>query len=311
MARVQIYQNPDVDFDAVREILGRYEPRKNNVMGVLQDVQARFGYVPEEACALIARTLRVPLSQIFGVLTFYGFFRLKPRGKYTIRVCVGTACHVKGAEIVGQAIQREIGLAEMEDTTDDGMFTYEEVACIGACGLAPLVLGERTPAAAWVAIAAGLAGVALILDPAGEWNLGAAAALFAALASAGAHLMVRRLNRTDEPLVIVANFTLITGLLTLVPAALTFQPMNGRQWLVIAAVALLATCGQILMTNAYRRDRAPAVAAASYSSLVLSVVYGYLFWDEIPGPRVIAGGFFILAGGLFLLKSRYGREEAA
>ena len=177
--------------------------------------------------------------------------------------------------------------------------------------LAPLVLGERAPGAAWVAIAAGMAGVALILDPAGEWNLGAAAALFAALASAGAHLMVRRLNRTDAPLVIVADFTLLTGLVTLVPAALTFRPMDGRQWLLITAVALLATCGQVLMTNAYRRDRAPAVAAAAYSSLVLSVLYGYLFWDEIPGPRVIAGGILILAGGLFLLRSRFGREEAA
>ncbi|OIO60961.1 MAG: NAD(P)H-dependent oxidoreductase subunit E [Alphaproteobacteria bacterium CG_4_10_14_0_2_um_filter_63_37] len=143
MARVQIYKTPEVDLNQVREILTRYIPSKSNVMGVLQDVQAHYGYVPEEACDLIAKTLRVPMSQIFGVLTFYGFFRLKPRGKYTVRVCVGTACHVKGAEIVGMAIQREVGLSNGEDTTDDGMFTYEEVACIGACGLAPLVLVDE------------------------------------------------------------------------------------------------------------------------------------------------------------------------
>ncbi len=177
--------------------------------------------------------------------------------------------------------------------------------------LAPVVLGEKTPAAAWGAIGCGLAGVMLILNPSGVWTPAAGVALFSALASAGAHLMVRRLNRTDEPLVIVANFTLATGLLTLVPAMLTYRPMNGRQWLTLAAIAVLASLGQILMTNAYRRDRAPAVAAASYSSLVLSVAYGYFFWNEVPQPMVWLGGLLIFSGGIGLLRSRIGKEERA
>ena len=175
--------------------------------------------------------------------------------------------------------------------------------------LAPVILGEATPRAVWLAIGLGFAGVLIIVNPAGIWSPAALAALFAALASAGAHLMVRRLNRTDPPLLIVANFTLLTGFVTMVPALLFFRKMDARQWLTIIAIAILATCGQLLMTNAYRRDRAPAVAAASYSSLVLSVLYGYLFWDEIPGGAIWLGGIFILVGGIILLFSRIGHEE--
>ncbi len=175
--------------------------------------------------------------------------------------------------------------------------------------LAPLIIGEKTPKSAWAAIGCGLAGVMVILNPAGIWGPGAVAALFSALASAGAHLMVRRLNRTDAPLVIVANFTLVTGFVTLIPGFFAYRPMTAGQWLSLGAIALLATSGQILMTNAYRRDRAPAVAAASYSSLVLSVLYGYFFWGEAPSSLVWLGGALIFAGGIILLRGRIGHEE--
>ncbi|MFC1524149.1 DMT family transporter [Thermodesulfobacteriota bacterium] len=176
---------------------------------------------------------------------------------------------------------------------------------------APLILGETTPRAAWFAIFTGVIGVALIMKPAMAWPLAAWVALGASASSAGAHLMVRRLNRTDQPLIIVFNFTLLTGLLTAAPALPGFVSMSSRQWLLIAGVALFASLGQMFMTSAYGKDRAPAVAAASYSSIILSVIYGYLFWNEIPQPLAWLGGGLIIIGGLLLLKSRYNISEPA
>ncbi|MDH5299195.1 MAG: DMT family transporter, partial [Desulfobulbaceae bacterium] len=132
--------------------------------------------------------------------------------------------------------------------------------------LAPLVVGERTPRAAWLAIATGITGVALIMQPAMAWQSTAWVALAGAMFSAGAHLLVRRLNRTDYPLVIVFNFLVLTALATGIWAVPHFVPLSGRQWLLVAGVALFSSLGQLLMTTAYRRDQAPSVAAASYSS---------------------------------------------
>jgi len=176
---------------------------------------------------------------------------------------------------------------------------------------APLVLGETVPRAAWFAISTGLVGVALIMKPAMAWPTAAWVALGASAFGAAAHLSVRRLNRTDHPLVIVFNFTLLTGLLTAFKALPDFIPLNRQQWLLIIGVAILASIGQLFMTAAYGRDRAPAVAAASYSSVVLSVVYGYLFWNEVPQPLAWWGGGLIIVGGLLLLKSRYKISEPA
>ncbi len=177
--------------------------------------------------------------------------------------------------------------------------------------LAPLVVGERTPRAAWFAIATGLAGVACIMRPAMAWPAAAWAALGAAFCAAMAQLLVRRLNRTDYPLVIVFNFTVLTALVTGTIAVPDFVPLTGRQWLLAAGIALFATTGQVLMTTAYRRDRAPAVAAASYSSIVLSVLYGYLFWGEMVEPLAWLGAALIVTGGVLLIRSRRGIVEAA
>jgi len=171
--------------------------------------------------------------------------------------------------------------------------------------LAPYALGEKTPRAAWLAIATGMAGAALVMRPGGQWSLAALVMLGSATASAGAHLLVRRLNRTDFPLVIVFNFTVLTAFVTAFWALPGFVPLSGYQWLLISGVAIFASLGQILMTLAYRRDRAPAVAAASYSSIILSVVYGYLFWGEMPPPIAWLGGGLIFMGGIMLLKSRF------
>ncbi len=176
--------------------------------------------------------------------------------------------------------------------------------------LAPVIIGERTPRAAWLAILAGLTGVALIMKPAMAWPLAAWVALGAATASAVAHLFVRRLNATDYPLVIVFNFTGLTALITALLVLPVFVPPSGRQWVFILGVAVFASLGQLLMTLAYQKDRAPVIAAASYASVVLSVVYGYFFWGETPHLLAWAGGALIVMGGLLLLKARLHISEA-
>jgi len=176
---------------------------------------------------------------------------------------------------------------------------------------APLVLGESAPRSAWFAIATGLAGVGLVMTPGVNWSLAGAVAFGGAALSAGAHMLVRRLNRTDQPLIIVFNFIFLTGAISGVWSIPNFVPLTGRQWLLISGVAFFASLGQMLMTLAYRRDQAPAVAAASYSSVILSVFYGAFFWNEVPGIPALAGAALILTGGLFLVKSRFRVSEPA
>jgi drug/metabolite transporter (DMT)-like permease len=176
---------------------------------------------------------------------------------------------------------------------------------------APLVLGESAPRSAWFAIATGLAGVGLVMTPGVNWSLAGAVAFGGAALSAGAHMLVRRLNRTDQPLIIVFNFIFLTGAISGVWSIPNFVPLTGRQWLLISGVAFFASLGQMLMTLAYRRDQAPAVAAASYSSVILSVFYGAFFWNEMPGIPALAGAALILTGGLFLIKSRFRVNEPA
>lgn len=105
---------------------------------VLHHAQERLGYVPRDVQRIIAEKLGVSLVDVHGVITFYHFFREKPRGKYTISVCQGTACYVRGAPDVQARFERELGL-KPGDTTEDGLFSLEIVRCLGACGLAPVV----------------------------------------------------------------------------------------------------------------------------------------------------------------------------
>jgi drug/metabolite transporter (DMT)-like permease len=176
---------------------------------------------------------------------------------------------------------------------------------------APFVIGERAPLSAWIAILAGLTGVILIMKPAMAWPLAAWVALGAASASALAHLLVRRLNATDFPLVIVFNFTILTALFTSFWVLPHFVSPTPLQWMLSAGVALFASTGQLLMTLAYQKDRAPVVAAASYTSVILSVIYGYLFWNEIPPALAWVGGGLIVGGGLLLLRARLHITEPA
>jgi len=123
---------------------------ESNLIGVLQEVQARFGYLPPEALEAISRRTRIPLSRIYGVVSFYAQFYTEPHGRHTIRVCRGTACHVKGGGRVLQAIEEELGISEGE-STPDLIFYLETVACLGTCFLAPVMMidnqyfGDLTP----------------------------------------------------------------------------------------------------------------------------------------------------------------------
>ncbi|MGM0410268.1 MAG: NADH-quinone oxidoreductase subunit NuoE [Bacillota bacterium] len=132
------------------EIMDNYTKDEKNLIPILQDAQNEYGYLPEDVLKEIACELDLSLSQVYGVITFYSQFHLKPRGKNIIRVCQGTACHVRGAGPVLEKIEEELEI-ESGETTDDLDFTLETVACIGACGLAPVIMinddthGRLTP----------------------------------------------------------------------------------------------------------------------------------------------------------------------
>ncbi|HDH05910.1 MAG TPA: NADH-quinone oxidoreductase subunit NuoE [Nitrospirae bacterium] len=124
-------------------ILNKYNEEKGSIISILQDVQESFGYIPEDVVFWFAEKLNIPASNFFGVTTFYAQFYLKPRGKHIITACCGTACHVKGAEPIINRMRAELGIAEGEDTTTDGQFTLEKLACIGACSIAPVLIVNK------------------------------------------------------------------------------------------------------------------------------------------------------------------------
>lgn len=111
-----------------------------NLIGLFQQVQERFGYLPPAALAQISRRTKMPLSRVYGVVTFYAHFALEPRGKHIVRLCNGTACHVKQSIRLLEALRRRLGLDGDESTTPDMLFTIEIVSCLGACGLAPVLV---------------------------------------------------------------------------------------------------------------------------------------------------------------------------
>lgn len=125
------------------QILDKYYSEKGSVISILQDVQEAFGYIPEDAVFWFSKKLNIPASNFFGVATFYAQFYLKPRGKNIITACCGTACHVKGAEPMINRIRADLAVAEGEDTTHDGQFTIEKLACVGACSIAPVLIVNK------------------------------------------------------------------------------------------------------------------------------------------------------------------------
>ena len=117
------------------------EEKKGITISLLSKIQDTFGYLPQEAMSKVARELDISEASLYGVATFYAMFRFNPPGKYTIKLCRGTACHVQGSLLIAQEVVRHLGISE-GDTTDDGLFTLQPVACLGCCGLAPVMMVE-------------------------------------------------------------------------------------------------------------------------------------------------------------------------
>ena len=149
-----ISQVPARRFDKVCAILEQNDNLPQRLIPILQAVQEEYRYLPEDVLSFVATGLDVPPARVFGVATFYSHFALEPKGKYCIRLCDGTACHVKRSIPILEAIYRRLGLSSKRNTTEDMLFTVETVACLGACGLAPVVVineevhGQMTPEAA-------------------------------------------------------------------------------------------------------------------------------------------------------------------
>ena len=138
-------------FGKVCEILDAHDRNPDQLVPILQAIQAEYRYLPEPVLAYVATALEVPPARVFGVATFYAHFALKPKGKYVVHVCDGTACHVKDSEGLLSAMRGHLGLRQGQNTTEDLLFTVETVSCLGACGLAPVmvvnerVYGQMTP----------------------------------------------------------------------------------------------------------------------------------------------------------------------
>ncbi len=138
-------------FAKVCDILKRHQSSPAKLIPILQQVQDEYRYLPEEVLTFVATSLGIPPAKVFGVATFYAHFTLQPKGKYVFRLCDGTACHVKRSHGILEALYGRLGLNSQHSTTDDMLFTVETVSCLGACGLAPVMVvndevhGQVTP----------------------------------------------------------------------------------------------------------------------------------------------------------------------
>ena len=125
--------------EKVEEIIREYDSSRDSLISILQDVQSEYRYLPESILKLVARKLGLPLIQVYGVATFFKAFSLKPRGKHLLSVCLGTACHVRGAPAVLDEVERKLCI-EPGETSEDMQFTLETVNCLGACALGPIIV---------------------------------------------------------------------------------------------------------------------------------------------------------------------------
>lgn len=126
-------------YQRLDEIISQHKGESGSLITVLHEAQEIFGYLPKEVQLRVAEGLNVPLSEVYGVITFYALFSLKPKGKYKISACKGTACYVRGADKVLERLEHELGV-KAGDTSDDGKFSLEVVRCLGACGLGPVIM---------------------------------------------------------------------------------------------------------------------------------------------------------------------------
>ena len=129
----------NLNLDRVQEIVERYGHNKNKLIAILQDIQAVYHYLPAEALRQVSRLLKIPLIDIISVATFYRAFSLKPRGEHVATVCMGTACHVRGAPRILEEFERQLNIHRGE-TSEDGKWSLETVACLGCCAIGPVVV---------------------------------------------------------------------------------------------------------------------------------------------------------------------------
>lgn len=131
-------ENTEIQDKYLKEnIFDVYKPEKDNLIQILNEVQEHFGYIPKYTQEKLSEFLNMPMAEIYGVITFYSRFTLEPKGKYTISVCLGTACFVKGSQKIMDRLKERLKI-EPGQTTEDGMFSLDETRCVGACGLAPV-----------------------------------------------------------------------------------------------------------------------------------------------------------------------------
>jgi NADH-quinone oxidoreductase subunit E len=140
-------------FEKVNEVIAHHGKAPAALIPILQEVQEEYRYLPEEILTYIATAMDLAPATVYGVATFYAQFSLEPKGKYVIKICDGTACHVRGSDPVREAVRQKVGLQKEQQTTKDLRFTVETVSCLGACGLAPVMMindkiyGQMTPEA--------------------------------------------------------------------------------------------------------------------------------------------------------------------
>lgn len=132
-----------IDITKIEPVLQKYKNKKGALIPILQEIQEIYGYLPKESLEEISKSTKIPASKIYGVVTFYSQFYLNRRGRNIVRVCRGTACHVKGARTIKESVEEVLGIKEGE-TTSDYKFTLETVACIGTCFLAPVMMVNQS-----------------------------------------------------------------------------------------------------------------------------------------------------------------------
>ncbi len=135
----EIVMDKNFDYSPVEEIAALAQFKPSAVIGILQSIQEHYRYLPEEIFPYLAKRLGVSEVSVYSVATFYENFSLQPKGKYVIKICDGTACHVRKSIPILERLRKELNLSEAKSTTDDLMFTVETVSCLGACGLAPVI----------------------------------------------------------------------------------------------------------------------------------------------------------------------------
>lgn len=143
MSRIKVELKKD-KIDKINEICASFNNDAGELINILHKLQGTFGYLPAEVQEVVAKNLNVPVAKVFGVVTFYSYFTMTPKGKHPISICTGTACYVRGAEKVLEEFKKELNVS-VGETTADGKFSIACLRCVGACGLAPVVMvGDKT-----------------------------------------------------------------------------------------------------------------------------------------------------------------------